>query len=92
MTRDEFVDGVLQLARVEGYPVRTNRDGLLQIDFGHKQLHEGHLRRLYPEILRGGANIPGLINRIAPGRPCVHKPMKAIIGKLAIAGVNQAIA
>src|ERR1041384_5750957 len=45
MTRDDFVWSVLQLARDLGYPVKTNRDGLFQIDFGHKKLHEGHLRR-----------------------------------------------
>jgi hypothetical protein len=84
MARDEFVSKVLQIARTEGYPVKPNRDGRLQVDFGHKQLHEEHLRQLYPGILADRADINTLIERIAPGRPCAHKPRRAIIAKLAL--------
>ena len=57
---DEFVRNVFRIAREDGYPVHTNRDGRLQINFGHKKLHEGHLRKLYPDVLDPHANVAAL--------------------------------
>jgi hypothetical protein len=85
MTRTEFVNRVLQIAQAEGYPVKINRDGRRQIDFGHKQLHEEHLRQLFPDILMTNASVNRLVDKVAPGRPCAHKPLREIIAKLALA-------
>jgi hypothetical protein len=76
---ETFVDRVLQTAKELGYPVERTRQGLRQVDFGHKKLHEDHVRRLYPDILQSSANIPKLIETVAPGRPCTHKPMREIL-------------
>jgi len=80
MTREQFIDTVIDVAKMHGYPVRINRYNQWQIDFGHKQLHEGHLAKLYPDILKEDVNIRKLIKRVAPGRPCTHRPMEEIIG------------
>jgi hypothetical protein len=81
MNKKAFVDLFLKIAR-EGYRVQINRDGLRQIDFGHKKLHEGHLEKMYPEILQPGVHIPTLINEVAPGRPCAHRPVREIMARL----------
>ena len=74
-----FVDGVFQIARELGYPLERNRQGLRQVDFGHKKLHEDQIRQLYPDILRPAASVSKLIDKVAPGRPCTHKPLRQII-------------
>ncbi len=79
MSEDAFINGVLHIAKERKYPVKVNREGFHQIDFGHKQLHEGHLRKLYQTMLK---NIPSLIEEIAPGRPCAHKPTREIVDQL----------
>jgi hypothetical protein len=81
-TANDFLRDVFQISALRGYVIEINRDGLRQIDFGHKKLHEEHLRRLYPNILRNNADISALIKIIAPGRPCSHRPMKIIIAEL----------
>lgn len=86
MTRDEFVESTLKTAIAQGYSVAFNRDGYRQIDFGHKNLHEEHLKRLYPAVLASDADISALIEGVAPGRPCAHRPMKGIIRKLKALG------
>lgn len=78
MSQDEFIDAVVAIARSQGYSIESSRSGQ-QIDFGHKKLLEGHLRYLYPNILAEGAHIPSLIEAVAPGRPCSHKPMREIV-------------
>jgi len=70
------------LLDMTGYPVEMSRNGR-QIDYGHKKLREGHLAEVYPEILQPGAHIPSLINRVAPGRPCAHRPTREIIAAMA---------
>ncbi len=81
MDQTTFVNSVIDEAKRLGYPIELSRNGR-QIDFGHKKLHEQHLRKLYPAILQPGANIPKLIDAVAPGRPCTHKPMREIICNL----------
>lgn len=66
----------------EGYTLERNRDGLRQIDFGNKKLHEGHIELLYPEILNPDVHMSTLIDNVAPGRPCAHRPMKEIMKKI----------
>jgi len=78
MTQDKFIDAIFAAARSKGYPIENSRNGK-QIDFGHKKLHEEHLRQLYPAILAEDAHIPTPIERVAPGRPCSHKPMREIL-------------
>ena len=82
MSKPEFVNRVFQIAQAVGYPVTLNGRGYRQIDFGHKQLHEEHLQRLYPSILGPDARIGKLIDEVAPGRPCTHKPLRLIIEQL----------
>jgi hypothetical protein len=88
MTQSEFVDAIVETARSKGYSIANSRHGR-QIDFGHKKLHEGHLRQLYPGILAKGARIPSLIDAIAPGRPCSHRPMREIVATVKTAWQAQ---
>lgn len=88
MTQDEFVEAIVATARSQGYLIENSRHGR-QIDFGHKKLHEGHLRRLYPDILAEDAHIPSLIDAMAPGRPCSHKPMREIVATVKTAWEAQ---
>jgi len=82
MDSKSFVERVTRAARNLGYKIEVNREGLDRIDFGNKKLHEAHLRKLYPEILEPNADIPALIEKVAPGRPCTHRPMKEIISAI----------
>lgn len=82
-TATTFTRWIVEEARKRGYPIESTRNGA-QINFGHKKLHEQHLRNLHPSILRPGANIGRLIDAVAPGRPCTHKPMREIIAALPI--------
>ena len=82
MNKQQFIDKTIKVAKKQGYSVRSNRDGLDQIDFGHKQLHTRHLEAMFPEILEEDMNIGKVIDRVAPGRPCAHRPMKDIIKQL----------
>jgi hypothetical protein len=82
MNQNEYIQKVVGTARSMGYRIETNRNNQLQIDFGSKKLHEGHLRDLYPEILKANADISNLIDRVAPGRPCAHRPMKEIMSAI----------
>lgn len=82
MTKEEFIENVFTQAHTRGYKIEMNRNGRRQIDFGHKKLHEGHLDALYPRILENGVNIGKIIDSVAPGRPCVHRPMKSIIASI----------
>lgn len=70
------------MSRQMGFKVETNRDGLSQIDFGNKKLHTGHLERLFPKILDPKADVAKMIDAVAPGRPCTHKPMKEIVAQI----------
>ena len=78
MTEDEFVDVVVAEAERQGHAVRGSHNGR-QIDFGHKKLHEKHLRSLYPAILGDAVDVSSLIDAVAPGRPCSHRPMREIL-------------
>ena len=79
MDRELFIIKVLECACNQGFVIETNHDGFLQIDFGNKKLHQKHLNELFPNILNSDVIISKLIERIAPGRPCTHKPMRDII-------------
>lgn len=81
MTKDEFINAVIAEARRQGYTIEDSRNGR-QVDFGNKKLHEGHLGLLYPRILADGADIAALIEEVALGRPCSHKPMRWILAAM----------
>lgn len=83
MNKQEFIDQVFRNARAKGFKIEMSRNGQTQIDFGHKKLHSGHLEQLFPEILFRDANVAKLIDAVAPGRPCTHKPMREIVEQLA---------
>jgi hypothetical protein len=78
----QFVELVIEIARRLGFKIETNRDGVLQIDFGYKKLHAGHLRKLFPRILQKDVNVAKLVEEVAPGRPCTHKPMREIVAQI----------
>jgi hypothetical protein len=83
MDENEFIEEVVRIAKSLGYKIENKiRTTLVQIDFGHKKLHEGHLRKMFPQILQPGANVARLIEAVAPGRPCAHRPMKKILARL----------
>jgi len=82
MNRQQFIDAVVREASKDGYRIETNRNGQTQIDFGHKKLHAGHLEKLYPAILKPGANVAREIENVAPGRPCTHRPMREILARI----------
>jgi len=81
-TKTDFVADVIAIARRIGWRTEMNRDGLAQIDFGNKKLHAGHLEAMFPEILADGVSISNVIEKVAPGRPCTHKPMREIVAEL----------
>lgn len=84
MDTQQFIDLVVEISRRKGFKVETNRDGLRQIDCGNKKLHVGHLQKMFPEILQSDSDISKMIEKVAPGRPCTHKPMKGIIAEIKI--------
>ena len=81
MTEDDFINEICNIAAKHGHKLEASRNGR-QINFGKKKLHEGHLKRIFPFILRDDSHIPTLINEVAPGRPCSHKPMRLIIEEI----------
>lgn len=82
MNRSEFVAKVIEIAHKQGFQIEDSRNGK-QIDFVNKKLHEVHLNQLFDlGILNENANVNDLIDKIAPGRPCTHKPMTEIIAKI----------
>jgi hypothetical protein len=83
ISKDQFVKEVFRIARERGYKIESNaRTGQEQIDFGNKKLHSGHLGDLYPAILSDISNVSALIEKVAPGRGCSHKPMREIMDQL----------
>jgi len=82
MTPEDFIQSVMVKAQKHGFKVEQNRFNQRQIDFGHKKLHEGRLLDLYPRIMDDKADIGKLIESVAPGRPCTHRPMKKIIAEI----------
>ena len=64
-----FLNSVMTIAQKHGWKIERNRDGLMQIDFGNKKLHAPHLAAMHPEILKNGASIAAIVEKVAPGRP-----------------------
>jgi hypothetical protein len=81
-TGHAFVNLTIAEAKRQGYPIEKFTRNGRQINFGHKKLHEKHLQALFPSILLPNADIAALIEIVAPGRPCTHKPMRQIICNL----------
>ena len=82
MNKAQFINQVIKQARLHGYKVNFNKNDLQQIDFGNKTLHTDQIGKLFPQVLEEGAQIANEIEKVAPGRPCVHAPMRAIIKSL----------
>jgi hypothetical protein len=83
ISKEQFINEIIRAARENGYKIESSaRTGETKIDFGNKKLHAGHLAGLYPAALSPHADIASLIESLAPGRPCTHKPMKEIIEQL----------
>jgi len=83
MDLQQFIDRFIQIARQLGFRIETSRNGQVQVDFGHKKLHAGHLSRLFPDVLQPDMNVVKLIEQVAPGRPCTHRPTRQIIALMA---------
>lgn len=84
MNKEQYLHTVFKIAAEHNHTVEFNRDGDRQIDFGLKKLHEKHLTKLYPAILNADAHLPTLIERVAPGRSCAHRPMREINEKMTL--------
>jgi hypothetical protein len=83
MEKERFIDAVFRIARSQGYRTEfSEQTGYDQIDFGNKKLHAGHIGKLYPAALIDDADISLLIDEVAPGRPCSHRPMREIIEQM----------
>lgn len=79
----EFQSDILRIAKDLGYKIGYLRGTKIpQIDFGHKKLHGNHFRALFPDILADNAKINQLIEKIAPGRPCSHLPIRKIVEQI----------
>lgn len=82
-SKKEFITDVFRIAEEKGYTIETCRGkGYPQIDFGHKKLHSKHIEQLYPSVLEEGANINNLIDQVAPGRTCAHRPFRGIVKQI----------
>ena len=81
-TRELFIEAVIRIAKERGFRMEINRDGLRQIDFIHKKLHEDHLSAMWPDILAPNANLTAIFKKAAPGRPCAYSRMREIIPQL----------
>ena len=82
-TKEEFVSDVFRIAKEKGYKTETCRGkGYPQINFGHKKLHTEHIKMLYPDVLEESVHIGRLIERVAPGRPCTHRPFREIVEQI----------
>jgi hypothetical protein len=82
VNKAQFINQVIKQARLNGYKVNFNRNDLQQIDFGNKTLHTDQIGKLFPQVLEEGAQIANEIDKVAPGRPCAHAPMKEIIASI----------
>ena len=82
MDKMQFINKVIKQARLNGYKVNFNKNDLQQIDFGNKTLHTDQIGELFPQVLVEGVRIDKEIEKVAPGRPCTHAPMKDIITSL----------
>ena len=82
-TFEEFQSDVLRIAKSHGYTVEhLQGSNIPQIDFGNKKLHGKHFRALFPGVLADNAEINKLIEKIAPGRPCSHRPFRKIVEQI----------
>jgi hypothetical protein len=62
LNKDDFVNKVFRIAEERGSRIENNRrNGLKQVDLGHKKLHTGHLEQFYSSILSLFTVLPILI-------------------------------
>ena len=82
-TRAQFVEDLLTAARQAGFTISTNRrNGEPEIDFGMKRIRAGQVGELWPAVVAPGADVGALIDKVAPGRPSIHEPMRKLIAQL----------
>jgi hypothetical protein len=75
MKTKTFVDTFFANVDTSLYSVYDNRDGRRAVDFGYKQLHEGHLAKLYEWALSHNAELSTAdFANLVPGRPCASVP------------------
>jgi len=83
LSKEQFENEIFRFAEKQGYKIEKNKkNDLKQIDFGNKKVHAGHIQQLYPDILTRTEELPKLIEKVAPGRPCTHRPMRGIINQI----------
>ena len=81
--QEALIEQIVRVARKHGYKIDSHaRTGEVQIDFGNKKLHAGHLKAILPGVLSNTTSIAKLIDSVVPGRPCSHRPMRQIIDQL----------
>jgi hypothetical protein len=62
LNKNDFVNKVFRIAEERGSRIENNRrNGLKQVDLGHKKLHAGHLEQFYSSILSLFTVLPILI-------------------------------
>jgi len=89
LSKEQFEHDVFKIAKSQGYKIEKNkRNGLKQIVFDNKKLHAGHIQQLYPDSLTRTEELPKLIEKVAPGRPCTHRPMREIIDQIKRNGIT----
>ena len=87
MTEDEFIQRCFEIAEAHGLTVAERKPGK-SICFNpksNKWLDETHLRALFPAVLEPDLPIPtvnGMIEKVAPGRPCTHVGFRKILSQL----------
>jgi hypothetical protein len=75
MTLKAFIDVFFTHLDTKQYSTYQNRNGQRAADFGHKQLHEGHLETLYQWALSHNGELSTAdFAALVPGRPCASVP------------------
>ena len=75
MDKRAFVKGFFANVDKRRYKLYDNRDGRQAVDFGHKQLHEDHLAKLYKWAVEHSAELSTAdFAQLVPGRPCASRP------------------
>jgi len=84
--KKEFIKLVFEIAAKHGHRIEMKNGENYQIAFVnsrgnmHKKLHVGHITHLFKlGITSEEVEIYKLIDHVAPGRPCTHKPFKEIV-------------
>jgi len=75
MKIQEFTQSFFGAASKTPYGIYSNRNGQKAVNFGHKQLHEGHVEKLYRWAQKHQGKLSTAdFNLLILGRPCACAP------------------